>query len=49
MFESEDYTKGWEGKLGDMMQVSGVYAWICLYQFEGEPEKKQSGTVVLIR
>ena len=49
VFESEDYKKGWEGTLGDMMQVSGVYAWICHYQFEGGPEKTQSGTVVLIR
>jgi gliding motility-associated-like protein len=49
VFESEDYMKGWEGNMSDMMQVSGVYAWICHYQFEGEPEKTQNGTVFLLR
>ncbi len=28
-FLIEDYLKGWEGTMSDMMQVSGVYAWIC--------------------
>ena len=40
MFESGDNSKGLEGKPGGMMQVSGAYAWICHYRFEGEPEKK---------
>jgi gliding motility-associated-like protein len=49
VFESEDYTKGWDGSLGNMTQVSGTYVWICHYQFVGEAEKKESGSVVLIR
>ncbi len=49
VFESSDFTKGWEGKLGGTIQVSGVYVWLCHYQFEGEPEKTQNGTVFLLR
>jgi len=49
VFESEDYTKGWEGTLSNMMQISGTYAWICHYQFAGESEKTETGTLILIR
>jgi gliding motility-associated-like protein len=49
VFESADFTKGWEGKIGGMMQVSAVYVWLCHYQFEGETEKSKSGTVFLLR
>jgi len=31
------------------LQVSGVYVWLCHYQFEGETEKSKSGTVLLLR
>ena len=49
VFESEDYTKSWDGSLGNMSQVSGAYVWICHYQFTSEPEKTESGTLVLLR
>lgn len=49
VFESEDYTRGWDGAMAEMNQVSGAYAWICHYQFTGEPEKKESGTLILLR
>lgn len=49
VFESSDYAKGWNGTLGGTEQPVGVYAWISRYQFEGEMEKKESGTLLLIR
>ncbi len=49
VFESEDYTKGWDGAMVEMEQVTGTYAWICHYQFTGEQEKKESGTLILLR
>jgi gliding motility-associated-like protein len=49
IFETTDFSKGWDGSLGGKMQNAGGYAWICHYQFENEPEKKESGTILLIR
>ena len=49
IFDSADFTKGWDGKVGGMMQVSAVYVWLCHYQFEGETENSKSGTVLLLR
>lgn len=41
--------KGWNGQYKGQAQHSGVFAWMCSYQLEGEPEKKEKGTFVLIR
>ncbi|HEY2649247.1 MAG TPA: gliding motility-associated C-terminal domain-containing protein, partial [Puia sp.] len=49
VFESTDFTAGWEGKSNGMMQISGVYVWLCHYQLDGETEKSNSGTVFLLR
>ena len=49
VFESNDYTRGWNGAMAEMEQVTGAYAWICHYQFSGEPEKNESGTLILLR
>jgi gliding motility-associated-like protein len=49
IFESEDYSKAWDGSFGNIEQVVGAYVWVCHYQFVGEPEKTESGTLVLLR
>jgi gliding motility-associated-like protein len=49
VFESTDVRKGWDGMLQGTKQDNAVFAWICTYQLEGEQEKVQKGTVILIR
>lgn len=49
IIETTDPNKGWDGTLQGKPQTSGVFVWMCAYQFDGEPAKAQQGTVVLIR
>jgi gliding motility-associated-like protein len=49
IFKSSDATKGWDGSVNRITQDSNVFVWICNYQFEGEKEKTERGTVMLIR
>ncbi|GAA4748915.1 hypothetical protein GCM10023229_31940 [Flavisolibacter ginsenosidimutans] len=49
VFQTTDLKKGWNGKIGDIPQATGVFVWICSYQFEGEETKTAKGSVVLIR
>ena len=49
VFKSTDKAKGWDGKYKGQPQNSGVFVWMCTYQFEGEEIKQESGTCVLIR
>jgi gliding motility-associated-like protein len=49
VFETKEPGAGWDGSLHNAAQESGTYIWFCTYQFEGEAEKKSSGTVVLLR
>lgn len=49
VFETSDYTKGWDGKFNGMLQDGNVFTWICAYQLEGEKPQLGKGTFVLIR
>jgi gliding motility-associated-like protein len=49
ILETTDLIKGWNGLYKGQEQQSGVYVWVCSYQFKDEPEKIEKGTFVLIR
>ena len=50
VFETTDWTVGWDGTYKGMKQEIGVYIWECSYQFLGEKTLKTAkGNVTLIR
>ena len=49
VFETTDLNRGWNGTYKGLPQNSGVFVWMCQYQFEGETPKQEKGTAVLIR
>ena len=49
IFETKDPAKGWDGYFKGQPQSTGVFVWMCMYQFEGGPVKEEKGTFVLIR
>jgi gliding motility-associated-like protein len=49
VFRSTELHKGWDGKVGGTTQRSDVFVWTCIYQFEGDSERTQKGTVTVIR
>lgn len=49
IFETTDPAKGWDGLYKGQPQATGIFVWMCVYQFDGEPVKTEKGTVVLIR
>jgi gliding motility-associated-like protein len=50
VFESSDYTKGWDGKSKGRVQQSGVYVWYCDFKKRNTPGNTvMKGTVMLIR
>jgi gliding motility-associated-like protein len=49
VFQTSESQKGWDGKIGGILQSNGVFVWTCHYQFEGAELKTEKGTVVLIR
>lgn len=49
VFATEDYTRGWDGSLNSLAQPTGTYIWVSRYQFNGEKEKTERGTFLLIR
>ena len=44
-----DAGKGWDGTIQGKPSSSGVYVWTCRYQLDGEAEKVEKGTVMLVR
>jgi gliding motility-associated-like protein len=48
VFETSDFSKGWDGRLNGNDQEQGVYVWFCEYQKNGV-HKESKGTVALIR
>jgi gliding motility-associated-like protein len=48
VFETNEYNKGWDGRVKGQSPVSGVYVWICTYTRKNKVEMKK-GTLVLIR
>lgn len=49
VFQTTDPFKGWNGKIKGQVTDSQVFVWVSNYQFSGEPEKLEKGTVTLIR
>jgi gliding motility-associated-like protein len=50
VFETKDYTKGWDGTFNGQLQDTGVFVWFCKYQKTNSAlHGEVSGTVVLIR
>jgi gliding motility-associated-like protein len=49
IFESNDPSLGWDGKMLGTDQPTGVYVWQLQYLFPQKPLTNQSGTVVLLR
>ena len=49
VFSSKTPGVGWDGKLAGKPQNSQTFVWICTYQFDGEKQKTDKGTITLIR
>jgi gliding motility-associated-like protein len=50
VFETRDYTKGWDGTVNGLTQDTGVFVWFCKYKKTNSLLNGEiSGTVVLIR
>lgn len=50
VFETTDLNKGWDGTVGSVVQDRGTtFIWFCIYKIAGEAEKKEKGTVVLVK
>lgn len=50
VFETKDYTKGWDGTFNGQLQDTGTFVWFCKYQKTNSAlHGEVSGTVVLIR
>jgi gliding motility-associated-like protein len=50
VFETRDYTKGWDGTVNGIVQDTGVFVWFCKYKKTNSLLNGEiSGTVVLIR
>jgi len=49
VFESSDFSKGWDGLYKNTGQNGNVFVWTCSYQMEGEKQQLQKGSVVLLR
>jgi gliding motility-associated-like protein len=50
VFHSRDWTKKWDGKIGGLLQASGVFVWMLEYTHIVTGEKRfQKGTTTLIR
>jgi len=51
VYQSPDYSRGWDGKVGDEVAPIGTYVYVIEYAFYGEEMHPQleKGTVTLIR
>ncbi|HEV3222821.1 MAG TPA: gliding motility-associated C-terminal domain-containing protein, partial [Puia sp.] len=50
VFETRDYTKGWDGTVNGQVQDTGVFVWFCKYKkINSLLNGEITGTVVLIR
>jgi gliding motility-associated-like protein len=50
VFQTNDWHKGWDGKIKDKLQPSGVYVWFLRYtDVDTKEERTLKGTVTLIR
>lgn len=49
IFNSLETARGWNGTYMGKIQPAGVYLWKCRYKLQGQPEKQEKGSFVLIR
>ncbi len=49
VFKSDKQEEGWDGIYKGVPQDAGVFVWVCKYRFNGEAEKVEKGTVMLLR
>jgi gliding motility-associated-like protein len=49
VFQTTSLNKGWDGKVKDLPYDTGVFAWQCQYQLDGEEPTLKRGTVLLLR
>lgn len=49
VFKTNNLKDGWDGKYKSMPQESDIFIWICKYQFSGETEKVEKGTVMIVK
>ncbi len=49
VFETKDWTKKWDGKIGGVEQTTGVYVWMLDYNDPAGRKVALRGTTVLIR
>lgn len=49
VFQTDDPRKGWDGKVSGAPQANGAFVWTVVYRLEGEEQRFEKGTVVLLR
>ena len=49
VFETDDYTQGWDGTYKNVAQPIGVYIWFAEYNFGNKPTQAKTGNITLIR
>lgn len=49
IYQSSVPGEGWNGWVNGSEEKTGIYAWTCLYQLEGETVINKKGTVTLIK
>jgi len=49
VFHTTELYKGWNGQFAGKDADHGTYVWMCVYQFDGEKQRMEKGTVTLIR
>lgn len=49
VFQSGDVDKGWDGTISGVRQKNGVFVWTCQYQLEGDSQRFEKGTVVIVQ
>ena len=49
VFETYEYSKGWDGRVYGKEQQTSVFVWALTYQLEGKAQESKRGSVTLIR
>lgn len=49
VFQTTTLNKGWDGKVNGLPYDTGVFAWQCQYQLDGEEPTAKRGTVLLMK
>ena len=49
VFETNDWTRKWDGSIGGVPQTTAVYIWVLTYKDENQKHVFLKGTTTLIR